>query len=308
MSNCVLFDQIASRITARQIEDPVPAVYPIDANVPYCDLEEGKHYIVTGAGWPVGWFPYRPCCDWNIIETADGLEFKPAPSDPHFPARDAMRPLVEGAVVDPATPYSECVNRLANSEVPFLVVSDGVESRGVIEYEDLFRPAGRLCLLALVQDLETAMIELLQGFQDECWDSLPREKTITTFRRRYLERQPELRRQIQWAGWDSFTRVGASWRFLLASTTLTDKVNMIRKGKLLASGYNTLMGVGARATRLRDACVHPTGLERSKHRIVPPPEIKRADLAKFIRDCDEMVESLVRHTAPSGFRSLLNYE
>jgi hypothetical protein len=123
-------------------------------------------------------------------------------------------------------------------------------------------------------------------------------KACKTFKKRFLALQPDFRRRYESErDQDALWANGLMWRWLLASTTLADKANMIAKCKLtLGIGRDKLERIFARAARLKDCCSNPTGMEGSKHPLVHEPEIDRRKFGAFIRDCREMIEALVSFT------------
>ena len=357
MSNDFLFQRTATAFTARDIEDQIGPLVPVDANLCSASFYEATPSVVVDGSDPVGWLSsedlnraelaqpgsldnlFGDSSSREQLSAAGGTASLEAAQDAtastsaldsdeflesvvaEFMAsankddgdsiviREIMHPLSPFCVVAPDTTLLECMERFVKCGNSPLVVRDGTDITGIIDYRDFFKPVGRLVLSGIVLDLETAAIGLLQCFQEQCMEMLREQheekgelesrllKMFAMFKARYVRNHPGFKKRLQLLSERARLLDVVLWPLLLASTTFTDKANMIVKCKLLSGpGRDHVNRIFARAERVRNNCFHPTGLEGSKHPDVPDPEIDREKFGLFIRDCRDLIETLVLHT------------
>jgi len=219
--------------------------------------------------------------------------------------------LPPGGVVRPGTTYRALLDLFRQHGETVVVVKDSEALVGTISYRDLFKPFGRICLFALTTELETAAIDLLQAFP-QCFESLNerRQKTAReAFNKHYGDHPTFKKIKENPSAWSVVEANDLDWIYLLASTTLHDKGEMIAKSKLLLEQSKSQIDrVTRRAERIRNWCAHPNGLEGAKFPWIPDPEIEPENFGKFLSGAIELLDAMKAYRATDNMFSPRAYE
>jgi hypothetical protein len=149
---------------------------------------------------------------------------------------------------------------------------------GVLRFEDIFHPLGRLAILALALEIESQALKLCQAEKnrERCWLSISdnrKELAIELFKKR-RGREPEQKTFF------------SDMSLLIECTQLADKGIMIWKQQLItpAARRADVLGFFKSLNRIRDRCAHPgeDGL----------PLLSREALPQFINAAQRMRLSL----------------
>lgn len=231
----LLFDEIATLVCAKHIMDDVGGVIPVESPIETAPFGgdptfDGEVYsIVFDGETPIGALRFSEIHHANRISLKEvlenavtdlqsdpvdmtdlevdlaSIEFVPFPSDELPPTiREKMRALQPGDVIGPDMPYCTCVDLIAENCERVLVVMQGDLVHGTVDYNDLFKPMGRLCLLALAQDFETALNDLLLDVRGFSKGAIQRdfatnpdlrdvlEHVLDRFIRKFFENHPDV--------------------------------------------------------------------------------------------------------------------
>ena len=280
-----VFEQIATSLTVKSICSPlgpdVPAGTPLDhvealldpGSDPNLDPLNDPVRVIDADGHGLGVFwPSKYLYDLEMGEF-DKLDEE---SDPPCFVEELMeRPLLDDLLTSSTTVLDAVTIFGAAREEAVFYILETNEIVGVLQYRDLFHPLGRLAFLAIALEIEDLALKMCQSnlHRELCWASLPesrKRKAIDQFKRDHKDREPEFPKEIY---------------YLIESTELIDKANMIWKRKLIASATRTeVLGFFHRLMQVRNACAHPRGYGAAL--------VDRAALADFISSATRMRSNL----------------
>jgi hypothetical protein len=234
------------------------------------------------------------CCVWDLCDFAAEDWGK----DDGRLVRDFVSPRQIDAISSDLS-FVEVLDLFQEETDPYYAIRDD-RVVGILFPSHLFHPRALLCYLALTFDLESAALDLCTWFPDSL-ESLPeqrRDKAFETFKLK--ARKPA---EKAWAEVGGGHDDAGEWRTVLRRevlqyTTFIDKKTMIQKGKLLLDQTNSrIERVFSRAERVRNTCAHPiaTVLGHPDRLITDPADVLMmtpSDIAKFVRDCQEMIQSI----------------
>jgi hypothetical protein len=271
----LLFHRLASLITVRDIQTPLGPEIACDMTVSEAyefisvtASENGYNpdrlSLVTADGIPVGW------CGVDIGLHGDGPSVK-----------DEMYAFSPAQMISDNTPYLKAVEFFRDAQPHFFFVLTERSITGTLHYENLFDPAGRLCLFALTMELEAAALQLCRHFAKECIASLSderRSKTVEVYEKRYAS---QITKQVNPGAGD-----------LLGCTMFSDKGRMIAKCKLLIDqGRDKIESIFSRSERLRNSCAHPIDDDDS-NTSNPNTILGRGKLGQFLDDFFSLLASI----------------
>ena len=317
------FHRIARVVTLRDLQRQFAFVWDVELRG---NSERGllEHYVSTYGA--LSRAPVLLTADYSASESAPGHEGSDLPWGVYYPEKaiaeflldgkldwDLLEDDNEGGSLDDGicgrtieiTPKSfvsadtTLLEFLSEPPPEFAgrgaVVLDRNRWTGVFTRDELMSAPARMCLFALILELEERASDLCRLFPTECVKSLPpgrRESAINTMRHRLGQKQMDassLSRHLARIGvlsggkWSEAEQAAAVASWIIDSTNLTDKSRMICKCKLIIEPTNTkVKSVFARADRLRNRCAHP-GLESER---LPLPF---ADLVKLVNDAGELI-------------------
>ncbi|MGE0118972.1 MAG: CBS domain-containing protein [Dongiaceae bacterium] len=241
-----LFEQISSSLAVKAICGPLGPDIPAGTHLlsveglldpgddPNLDPLNNPSRVIDSNGQMVGilWFE-----NW-------GLEEEEADPDASIVDDVMERPepflSSDTTIVDAVELFGS-----TDSEVFYVIHINRVI--GVLRYNDLFHPLGRLAFLALALEIEDLALGLCQfaPVREDCWQSISdnrKSKAIDVFKRRYGG-EPNPKRDVA---------------RLIECTNLVDKANMIWKRQLIAPASRAdVLGFFHRLKEIRDQCAHP---------------------------------------------------
>lgn len=192
-----------------------------------------------------------------------------------------MDPIGPSKLVSSETSILDLVALFAGKTCHTYYVLHRNEVIGAVQYDDLFKPIGRLAFLALALEIEDQALRLCQSYsvRASCWKSISdtrRRKAIELFKERY-GRSPRRKYKL-------FDHGGPDSPKLIACTNLIDKATMIWKQKLIASVTRAdVLGFFYKLQEMRNKCAHP-----GQHDALLPKE----NLANFVVSAFKMRDSL----------------
>jgi CBS domain len=271
-----IFEQVTSAITVKSICRPMGPAIPSGTAID--DLAEmsdqgldpfaspGRIVDAEGNTIGVAWF------EDYFYETGD--ENRPWLID------EVMRNPEPNCLLSSNTTILDAVELFSDEDRRFFYVIDFNKIIGVLLYEDLFRPIGRIAFLSLALEIEDLALRLCQSpkFRQSCWLSISdnrKQMSLSFFRHRY-SRKPHLSRTMRETIPNSEVRdlteelVERPNHFpdpsgplsdvlrLVACTQLKDKATMIWKNRLITGRSKTdLLGFFEELKNVRDSCAHP---------------------------------------------------
>jgi hypothetical protein len=269
------FEQVTSAITVKSICSPMGPDVPSGTSL---DDFEGTSYhdlnpfnnparIIDSEGNTIGvaWFEdyYYEAGDENR---------------PYF-IDEVMRDLEPNCLLSSSTTILDAVELFTANDARYFYVIDVNKIVGVLLYEDLFKPIGRIAFLSLALEIEDLALRLCQSpkFRQSCWLSISdnrKQMSLGFFQQRY-SRKPRLSQEMREAISNSEIRDltedstestnlfsdysgQADVLRLIACTQLKDKATMIWKKKLITGRSKTdLLGFFDELKNVRDSCAHP---------------------------------------------------
>jgi hypothetical protein len=276
------FEQISSLLTVGSICSPMGPDLPAHCTAEdlfEMTLEEGLDPLnhpsrvigLDGRVIGVVWFE-----DYGTIEATENKELT---------VQDVMTRLEPDQLLSSATTVLEAVELFATKENRYYYVIDRNVISGIISYNDLFSPLGRLAFLALALEIEDSALKLCRGpdVAEKCWLSISdsrKRKAIDLFQVRH-RRKPRLDERVRALISDEAVRemtdlpqalsdqntsiaiFGQSDRsdasLLVECTHLADKAIMLWKQRLVPSATRAdLLGFFNRLKAIRDKCAHPS--------------------------------------------------
>jgi hypothetical protein len=281
MRNECTYAELSNFVNAGLLQTPLNPAFPADADDSelWCELDKlGEHggfdpwdryVLVVDNRAPVGWLD---------------------PSEAEGRLRHCAEPIELSRLVSASTPFPDIVALLAaESETPLFVL-DGSRISGTLTPRELSKLPARLCLLALVSDLEIYALRICLRKPQDCWNALPEGR----------QKKAEDVHSTRYPSTAEPPRPSFRLRALLSCTCLADKPTMIGKCKLLPGVSRTLLdSVFGRAEDLRNACAHPADIEALHARIR-----KRADkdrptdpfgigaLREFLEDAERLLQAM----------------
>ncbi len=277
-----IFEQITSSLTVKsicgQLGPDVPAGSIIEEVEEYLDPGSDSKLdpwnnpsrVIDNDGDLVGilWFE-----DWYDYESEP-------PFDDAVPTvDDFLEPLEPKEYLSSATTILEAVELFGAKRNAYFYVISVNEVVGILRYEHLFRPLGRLAFLALALEIEDQALRLCQSasLRERCWLSISdnrKRKAIELFKLRHNGSEPKP------AQGGSFVEITE----LIECTNLVDKATMIWKQQLVTPATRTdVLGFFNDLKKIRDRCAHPGG---------DGELLSRERLARFINSAKCMRNSL----------------
>jgi hypothetical protein len=186
----------------------------------------------------------------------------------------------------------DAVNIFAAKDNRYFYVIWRNEIVGVLFYNDLFKPLGRLAFLALALEIEDLALRLCQAASviEDCWQSIPenrRRKAAELFKSRH-NRDPNPGESASKKGLASFIQQGriiSDLGLLIECTNIVDKATMIWKRRLISGATRAeVLGLFNDLKEVRDQCAHPGGGQRD---LIP-----KAHLAHFVNSAKRMRDGL----------------
>src|ERR1700737_753042 len=271
-----IFEQVTSALTVKSICSPMGPDIPSGTSLD--DLEGTSCHgldpfnnparIVDSRGNTIGvaWF------DDYYFEAGD--ESRPYLID------DVMRDLEPNCLLSSSTTILDAVELFTAKDRIFFYVIDINKIVGVVCYEDLFKPIGRIAFLSLALEIEDLALRLCQSpkFREGCWLSISnnrKQMSFGFFEKRYHRNSTigeEMRDAISnteirdlteghpVTSAELFSDYGSQSDVmrLIACTQLKDKATMIWKKKLITGRSKTdVLGFFDELRNVRDSCAHP---------------------------------------------------
>jgi hypothetical protein len=282
-----IFEQIASSLRVRSLCDPLsPDVHAsstiaevmeqLDPDSHPHDLDfdpiNNPSRVIDSDGAFIGmlW-----CDDYSMIGYGSAITVK-----------EVMRAVAPDEFLSSGTAIMDAVSLFATKPNGLFYVIDGNQVTGVLHYNTLFKPLGRLAFLALALEIEDQAVRLCQSalLREGCWSVLSEGRkadAIEVFKQRYK------REIVQGQESDIFR--------LISCTHLEDKANMIWKQKLIAGARRSdVLSVFHRLKEVRNRCAHPGDYG---------PLLPRDDLADFVKSARSLRRSLQETLLKHGVRS-----
>jgi hypothetical protein len=191
-----------------------------------------------------------------------------------------MRDLEPNCLLSSGTTILDAVELFSDQGRRFFYVIDVNKIIGVLLYEDLFKPIGRIAFLSLALEIEDLALRLCQSpkFRQSCWLSISdnrKQLSVSFFRQRH-SRKPQLNRTVRESIFNSEIRELTEELFerphffpdpsgplsdiirLIACTHLKDKATMIWKKRLITGRSKAeILGFFDDLKTVRDNCAHP---------------------------------------------------
>jgi hypothetical protein len=276
-----IFEQVTSSITVKSICSPmgpdIPSMTPLDDvkmtplddlnGISLNDLYNNPARIIDSEGNLIGvaWFEdYYDEAPWDE-------------NGPYF-IDDVKRELEPNCLLSSSTTIFDAVVLFTENDRRYFYVIDVNKIVGVLFYEDLFRPIGRIAFLSLALEIEDLALRLCKSsrFRESCWSSISENRkhlSLGFFQQRY-SRKPQLSKEVREAipsleirDLTEEIKEGTKWwagpgqsdiNRLIACTQLKDKATMIWKNKLITGRSKTdLLGFFDELKDVRDTCAHP---------------------------------------------------
>lgn len=265
------FMQMAALVTVRDLQNPLGPHLTEDI-----DAEQLSDVLVSAAMDG----EYEPTSRISLVHDGavllgwaaiDSFAVDGEPESLH----DVLEPVRPDGLIAAETSYFKAAEIFGQSTDPhFYFVLDGSSITGTLHGDSFFKLPGRLCLFALVLELEHAALQACLADAARSWGLLSdsrRERAVNAFK---------------------FCHPNASLdplplRDLLEATMFCDKSSMILKsGRLEGEARKLAEGVFGKADSVRNACAHTSGEDRL------PRLLDRRRLLEFIRDCQESIKQV----------------
>ena len=290
--DATIFEQVASALTVKSICGPFEMDIPAGSTVsdiselfsardPKLDREgpyrEGRYRVVAPDGSTKGIVSYSHLCSLGKrtedeeTEDEETEDDEPDYDEPDYDETETIDGIMDQLeprdLVSSATTILEAVELFGRTTQTYFCVIHANEIIGILCYEDLFKPLGRLAFLALALEIEDLALSLCcsANTRGHAWNVLPggrKQKVIDLFEQRY-KRSPSLP-DFSVKVPEDFRRVRPAAIFydvaaLICCTNLIDKANMIWKLKLIESGSRSeVLSFFNELKEIRDRCAHPT--------------------------------------------------
>ena len=219
------------------------------------------------------------------------------------PVEEVMEGLDQNHLMSSATAIIDAVELFSSNSDMYFYVTHLSEVVGVVFYRDLFKPEGRLAVLALALQIEDQALRLCNSasIRERCWLSLSdyrRRKAIELFKLRH-GREPRLKVgpredighapiKLRWAPDTSDISL------LIGCTNLVDKATMIWKQKLITAATKAeVLGCFSELKEVRDQCAQ-LGVEKDV--------VLQARLAPLISSAKRLRDSLCKSTRSHEIR------
>ena len=202
----------------------------------------------------------------DIFESTHDLEFFPE-HDLEPVLEDIMIHITPDSIISANTTVYYATQLLASGK-DILLIIDGNTYTGFIVYEDLFKMPFRVCLFALVAELEQLALKLIKQNTLESWNCLAdkrKEKAIQTFfnipsKNNLVDKlmgveyiKNKVKNNI-----DNNNIDDSDASILLDNTTFIDKNTILKKRNLIPCISNSKIDkIFNKAQTLRDSCAHP---------------------------------------------------
>jgi hypothetical protein len=275
-----IFEQVTTAITVKSICRPLGPAIP--RGTPIEDLADttgqgldpfaSPDRIIDAAGNTIGvaWFE-------DYIADAGDVD-RPVLVD------EIMRHLEPNCLLSSNTTIFDAVELFSKKGCAFFYVIDVNQIIGVLFFEDVFKPIGRIAFLSLALEIEDMALRLCQSakFSQSCWLSISdnrKQLSLSVFRQRHCRKpdlspkmrelisNPEIRDLTEELSDEPFLIVLATpgggrpqsdLTRLIACTHLKDKATMIWKNRLIGGRSKAdLLGFFDQLKHVRDNCAHP---------------------------------------------------
>jgi hypothetical protein len=262
-----IFEQVASALTVKPICSPFEMDIPAGSTV--SDLPElfsdrapkqGPFRVIAPDGSTKGIASYSHLCSLGERTEDEETEDDEPDYDDTETIDEIMDQLEPCDLVSSATTILEAVELFARTTQPYFCVIHVNEIIGILSYEDLFKPLGRLAFLALALEIEHLALLLCCSSAKQAWNALSdgrKRKAIDLFKLRH-NRDPSFE--------DNKFRLkpmAPDIEVLIGYTQLADKATMIWKLKLIQSGSRSeILGFFHDLMEIRDRCAHPVMYDR----------------------------------------------
>jgi CBS domain len=280
--NSSIFEQVTSALTVKSICSPMAADIPtgtalddLEGMSDHClDPFNNPARVVDSDGNTIGvvWFDdYAEAGTYFQGGNEEGPKF----------IDDVMQRLEPNRLLSSGTTILDAVQLFTAKDSRYFYVIDINEIVGVVSYEDLFKPVGRIAFFSLALEIEDLALRLCQlpKFRESCWLSIPgkrQQMSISFFQLRF-SRKPrlatEVRNRIPDIEIRNLTDVESEQlvsKFfsdphrqsdvlrLIACTQLVDKATMIWKQTLITDrSKSDILGFFEELRKVRDNCAHP---------------------------------------------------
>jgi hypothetical protein len=277
----LVYDRIAGRVTVRDITEHPPTL----------DLEDSEGIIGESISddWlnlPSSWPNLRRvflAYKNSRLEGYVEISYEEFPAEPSEPIGELVRPIDTRLILAADTAILRAIQLFAERASDYFFVLEGADIVGLLWDHSFRKPQAKVCLFALVNDLEIAAISLCSRKARICIDSLSdgrREKALEVFNNRYAPRQRGEKHSIYRTSKDEL---------LIGCTNYIDKSTMIAKNKLLRDWEpKRIERFFFAAEEQRNDCAHPTSPD------LPYDLSNCAELAQRVADCRELTMAIVK--------------
>jgi hypothetical protein len=245
------FRQLASSVTVSEICTPILAYFDVNQtgeeiweewNIDLCDekgLDPAEQLcLVVDRGKYVGWLDY-------IIEHKS-MKLK---------LREFMYPITPDLIISSDISLFNTVKVFDANQSAFYLVLKEHDIIGWVTYSDLHKPPLRLCLFAMLINIEKLILSIAMQKPAESF-------SLLTMQRQEKAKKVYITRQYKFEGVDDFY-----YSKLLECTTLADKFTFLRKSKIKVKHFPSLLKEEycKLAERLRNEITHPSYHEQSSN-------------------------------------------
>jgi hypothetical protein len=216
--------------------------------------------LVTTEGRVVGWIGF------DMLEAGKQLI-------------ECMEPITPDSILSSDTSLFDAVTAFATSPNHFFLVLRGNHFIGWLSYTDLHKPPLRLCLFAMLINLERMLLEVALRSPKESVQVLP-------------DGRKENARKVYAIRKYNYSDTGEPYESkLLECTTIIDKFTIARRTKTVLSQVPTLDNVSLcnTAERVRNEIAHP-GLEEQSSDL-----LSRENLWQFIQWAETLESQLQKY-------------
>ena len=184
-------------------------------------------------------------------------------------------PVVTGQMLSGDTPALEVVKLFAQNSNSFYFVLQEAQITGTLHYEDLFRSPFKLCLFALVLELEAAALDLALKEPAASWSALPsgrQHKAEEVYEKKYH---------------GSGDRENPPFDDLLSCTMYCDKATILRKLGIGADCSIDINSLFSKAEGVRNSCAHTNSENDRWDKLM-----NRASLPDFIAQIEKITGAI----------------
>jgi len=215
-------------------------------------------YLITKGGAPEWWVGF------DMLESGKRVG-------------DCAEAIQPSSMLSADTTALEAVGMLDRSRPHFFFVLDHDRITGTLHFSDFFKLPFRLCLFALVLQLEQSALGLIAEHPRESWKSLSdqrRRQAETVYEKRYGSAP---------------SKEPPPFADLLGCTMFCDKGTVLRKRRLLRNVRGNAISEGfGSVEKVRNYCAHTTANEAC-YRDAP---IDRERLGGFISDVQQIIDAI----------------